>query len=79
MSEGERVAEDRWPEWEDACGKVIQAARKLRPKMMQRDLDAFGDFGRVAGIEFALAGATKEEGEHYMKRILLMVLAEHQA
>lgn len=62
-----------------ACSECIAAARRLRPRLVSADLNAAHEYGRLAGEAMAKAGATKAEGNHYMRRILMAVLAEPQA
>lgn len=62
-----------------ACTECIAAARRLRPRIAAKDRSAMHEFGRLAGVAMAKAGATEDEGRHYMHRILAAVLAEAQA
>ena len=68
-----------WPEFSEACGRLIKLARELRPRIVAGDLSAAGEFGEATGTWFAEAGTTADEAAHYGKRILAMVLAEPQA
>jgi hypothetical protein len=62
-----------------ACTACIAAARRLKPRLLAEDDAAALEFGRVAGDAMAKAGATAQEGHHYMHHILASVMAEPQA
>lgn len=62
-----------------AFATMIRTARRLRPKLVAFDLDAAHEMGEVAGRAAAEAGMTGDEGARYLRRVLAMVAAEHQA